>query len=203
VTRRPADPPTGPDADPVAGPDADPVAVARSIALDALTAAPRTRAQLAATLAKRGVPDDAAAEVLDRFGEVGLIDDAAFARAWVTSRQAGRGLAPRALAAELRQRGVAHPLIADAVAELDDEAVEAAALQLARRKAAATAGMPREVRMRRLVALLARKGYSAAIVTRVAREVLAGEANADHSGGEVDDDSAPAGVELFEFADDA
>jgi len=56
--------------------------------------------------------------------------------------------------------------------------------------------------MRRLIALLARKGYSAAIVTRVAREVLTGEANAAYSGGAVDDAHAPAGVEHLEFADD-
>ena len=86
--------------------EADPEAVARQICLRLLTVAPRTQAQLADALRRRGVPDDAAAAVLTRFAEVKLIDDAMFARAWVDSRHHGRGLASRALGAELRQRGV-------------------------------------------------------------------------------------------------
>jgi regulatory protein len=155
---------------------ADPTSVARSIGLNLLDAAPKTRAQLAEAMRKRGVPDDAANEVLDRFEEVGLLDDAAFANAWVTSRQAGRGLAPRALSNELRQRGVAEPLIAEAVGSVDSEDVEAAARDLVTRRARATAGMPTAVRMRRLVALLNRKGYSGELAVRVVREVLAVDA---------------------------
>ncbi len=66
-----------------------------------LTLAPRTRVQLAEALKKRGVPDEAADAVLGRFTDVGLIDDAAFARAWVESRHHGQGLSARALSAEL------------------------------------------------------------------------------------------------------
>jgi regulatory protein len=159
-----------------AEPMADPTSVARSIGLDLLDAAPKTRAQLAEAMRKRGVPDDAANSVLDRFEEVGLVDDAAFANAWVTSRQAGRGLAPRALSNELRQRGIAEPLIAEAVGSVDSEDVEAAARDLVTRRARATAGMPTAVRMRRLVALLNRKGYSGELAVRVVREVLAVDA---------------------------
>ncbi len=158
-------------------PMADPTSVARSIGLNLLDAAPKTRAQLAAAMRKRGVPDDAANEVLDRFEEVGLLDDAAFANAWVTSRQSGRGLAPRALSNELRQRGVAEPLIAEAVGSVDTDDVEAAARDLATRRARATAGMPNAVRMRRLVAMLNRKGYSGELAVRVVREVLAVDAD--------------------------
>ena len=79
---------------------------ARLICLRLLTSGPRTRSQLATALRKRRVPDEVADSVLGRFAEVGLIDDAAFARAWVESRHHGRGLARKVLAAELRQRGV-------------------------------------------------------------------------------------------------
>jgi regulatory protein len=169
---------TGPS-EPVdpAEPMADPTSVARSIGLNLLDAAPKTRAQLTEAMRKRGVPDDAANEVLDRFEEVGLLDDAAFANAWVTSRQAGRGLAPRALSNELRQRGVAEPLIAEAVGSVDSEDVESAARDLVTRRARATAGLPNAVRMRRLVALLNRKGYSGELAVRVVREVLAVDAD--------------------------
>ena len=72
-------------------------------------------------LARRGVPDEVAERVLDRFGEVDLIDDAAYARAWVESRHSGRGLARRALAYELRQRGVADADAAEALEAVDAE----------------------------------------------------------------------------------
>src|SRR3712207_8966379 len=97
----------------------DPEAVARGICLRALTGAAKTRKQLADLLAKKGVPEEAASAVLDRFTEVGLIDDAAFASAWVSSRQSGRGLARRALASELRAKGVDGEVAAAAVAAVD------------------------------------------------------------------------------------
>ena len=96
-----------PPEDPVAGgPDADQEAVARKILLDQLTGQARSRSELAGKLAAKGVPDELAARLLDRFEEVGLVDDQAFARAWVQSRQPGKGLARRALAQELRRKGV-------------------------------------------------------------------------------------------------
>src|SRR5262252_2569444 len=96
----------------------DPEARARQICLRLLTAAPRTRAELAQAMRLDGVSDEAAEAVLVRFADVGLIDDAAFARAWVESRHYSRGLAGRALAAELKQRGVDAGEIRDAVEEL-------------------------------------------------------------------------------------
>ncbi|MDR0626604.1 MAG: RecX family transcriptional regulator, partial [Bifidobacteriaceae bacterium] len=65
---------------------------ARELALKALDRAPRTRAQLAELMAKREVPPGLAAKVLDRFEEVGLINDQAFAEALVRTRHAERGL---------------------------------------------------------------------------------------------------------------
>ena len=112
-------PPTRDDAPgPVEDEPGDPEQVARAICLRALTGAAKTRKQLADLLAKRGVPEDAALTVLDRFTEVGLIDDAAFASAWVSSRQAGRGLARRALRAELQAKGVDREVAAAALEEV-------------------------------------------------------------------------------------
>jgi regulatory protein len=172
-------------------PMADPTSVARSIGLDLLDASPKTRAQLADAMRRRGVPDDAATEVLDRFGEVGLIDDAAFADAWVTSRQAGRGLAPRALANELRERGISQELIADALGRVDSDDIESAARDLVTRRARSSAGLPTQVRMRRLVAMLNRKGYSGELAVRVVREVLAVDDIDPDGDAEGDTDSDP------------
>jgi regulatory protein len=150
----------------------DPEAVARQICLKMLTAAPRTRAQLAAALSGRGVPDEVAEAVLGRFAEVKLIDDAMFASAWVESRHYGRGLAGRALAAELRQRGVASGDIEAAISELKPEREIATARALVGRRLAATRGQPLQARIRRLMGVLARKGYPQALAYRVVREAL-------------------------------
>jgi SOS response regulatory protein OraA/RecX len=149
---------------------------ARQVCLRLLTLAPRTRAQLADALRKRGIPDETADEVLSRFEEVGLIDDAAFARAWVESRHYSRGLAGRALSAELKQRGVAADEIRAAIEErLSPDAEVAAARRLIDKKLVSTRGLPPEQRTRRLAGLLARKGYPAGLAFRVIREALESE----------------------------
>jgi regulatory protein len=157
----------------------DPEARARQLCLRLLTFAPRTRSQLADALRKRGIPDEAAEEVLSRFEDVGLIDDAAFARAWVESRHHSRGLAGRALSAELKQRGVAADEIRAAIDEqLSPEDEVAAARQLVDRKLRSTRGQPAEQRTRRLAGVLARKGYPAGLAFRVIREALQAEGEA-------------------------
>ena len=179
--------------------DADPEAIARQICLRLLSVAPRTQAQLAAALRRRGVPDDAATTVLERFAEVKLIDDELFARSWVESRHHGRGLAGRALGAELRQRGVGSDDIETALSQLDPEQELATARDLVERRLPTTAGMPVPARMRRLTGVLARKGYPPGLAYRVVREALEREA-ADGSAAAVDlayltepaDDEVPA-----------
>jgi regulatory protein len=154
---------------------ADPEAVARQTCLRMLTAAPKTRAQLASALQRRGVPDEVAEAVLERFANVQLIDDAMFAQSWVDSRHHGRGLARRALAAELRQRGVAVEDIQAAVGRLDPEQEQATASALVERRLAATRGLPKPARFRRLMSMLARKGYSEGLAYRIVREALDNE----------------------------
>lgn len=166
--------------------EGNPEAVAQQICLRMLTAAPRTRAQLAEALRRKGVPQDAAEAVLGRFGEVKLIDDAAFAAAWVESRHHGRGLSGRALAAELTQRGVPPDDIKAAVGRLDPQQEIATARGLVARRLASTREQPLHARIRRLTGLLARKGYSAAIAYRVVREALEQEGL----------DPAAAGIDL-------
>ncbi|HQR27516.1 MAG TPA: regulatory protein RecX [Nocardioides sp.] len=161
------------------GPEADPEAVARAILLDQLTGQARSRAELRATLAARGVPDDVAERLLDRFEEVGLVDDAAFARAWVESRHAGRGLAPRALAHELRRKGVAPEAVAAALEQVDEASQEEAARMLVHRRLRSMRGLEASVATRRLVGLLARKGYPPALSFRVVREALGDETDAE------------------------
>jgi regulatory protein len=157
----------------------DPEAAAREICLRLLSFSPRTRAQLADALRRKGVADDVAERVLGRYTEVGLIDDAAFAQAWVQSRHAGRGLARRALAAELRQRGVADETVKEAVEELAPEQEESAARELIAKRMAATRGMDPVKRTRRILGVLARKGYSGGLAYPLVREALEEEGIGD------------------------
>ncbi|MFJ9247383.1 recombination regulator RecX [Streptomyces sp. NPDC101776] len=153
-------------------PPADPAERARGICLRLLTGNPRTRKQLADALRKREIPDEVADEVLSRFEEVGLINDGAFADAWVESRHHGRGLARRALAQELRTKGVDSTLIDEAVSQLDPDQEEATARELVDRKLRSTQGLDRDKRLRRLAGMLARKGYSQGMALRVVRQAL-------------------------------
>jgi regulatory protein len=162
------------DRDP--GPDADPEEVARVICLRQLTLGPRTKAQLARAMARRNVPEPVAQRVLDRFEDVGLVDDAAFAAAWVDSRHAGRGLGRWALGHELRQRGVADPVVRGALNALDPEQELATARRLVAARLAAMRGLDPESKARRLGGLLARRGYPAGVAYRVIREALGADA---------------------------
>jgi regulatory protein len=177
-------PPEAPEAREVG----DPEARARQICLRLLTATPRTRAQLAQALRRRNIPDEAAEAVLGRFADVGLIDDAAFARAWVESRHYSRGLSRRSLSAELRRQGVETEEIREAVDALDPEHEVATARRLVEQKMATTRGQPPEVRARRAAGTLARKGYPPGLVFRLIKEVLEQEGPHDADGFELDPD---------------
>lgn len=119
------------------------------------------------------MPEEATNTVLDRFGEVGLIDDQAFAEAWVSSRHRGRGLAGRALRQELSQRGVDRRTAAAAVANLDEDTERQTARALVRRRAQRLTGLAPDVAVRRLVGMLARKGYPSGLAYAVVQEELA------------------------------
>nr|WP_312856880.1 regulatory protein RecX [Arthrobacter mobilis] len=165
-------------------PEADPYEVARAIVLRQLTVAPKSRRQLELKLAERGVPGEVAAAVLDRFEEVELIDDAEFARMWVSSRARTRSLARSALRRELAEKGVGPEESEAALEQLSDEDEVAAARELVRRKLGA-GRVPadrgeREKAVRRLASMLARKGYPPALAFKVVSEELG------HAAGETD-----------------
>ncbi|MFF5199785.1 regulatory protein RecX [Micromonospora parva] len=155
-------------------PPRDESEVAREICLRQLAVRPRTRAELAGALAKRGISEEVSVEVLDRYDEVGIIDDAAFARAWVSSRHAGRGLARRALANELRRKGVDGEVATETLGELDEETEADTARSLVERKLRTARGEPDAV-FRRLVGMLARKGYPPGVAIRAVKDALAAQ----------------------------
>ncbi|WP_436701872.1 regulatory protein RecX [Nocardioides sp. BYT-33-1] len=155
--------------------DADPESVARKILLDQLSIKARSRRELEERLARRNVPEDVTGRLLDRFEEVGLVDDEAFARAWVEGRQRSRGLARTALAVELRRKGVADETAKAVLAEVDPGAEEEAARGLVRKKLRSMRGLDEQIAARRLVGMLARKGYPAGLAYAVVRAELGAE----------------------------
>lgn len=142
-----------------------------------LTARSRTRAQLAGQLAKRGYPDDVADAVLDRLAAVGLINDADFAEQWVQSRRVRTGKANRVLAAELKTRGVDADVIAEALDGVDaaDERARAERLVAQKLRRESLVDSDDNKVMRRLVGMLARRGYSQSVAVAVVTEGLAAE----------------------------
>jgi regulatory protein len=173
----------------------DPAERAREICLRQLAVRPRTRAELADILRRHGVADEVAEEVLQRYREVGLIDDEAFARAWVSSRHHGKGLARRALASELRRKGVDNEAVSGALDELDGATEEQTARDLvARRLRTERAGNP-EATFRRLVGMLARKGYPPGLAFRLVRDAMAERDESAEFAGQVDVDSLAEAVD--------
>lgn len=161
--------------DPARERDPDVEDVARTILLNKLSAAPRSRAELAEHLSRKHVPDDVAARLLDRFEEVGLIDDEAYARAWVESRQRSKGLASSVLARELRRKGIDDELCAEVLADVQPDDERAAAHRLVQKKLRSMHGLDDTTRIRRLTGMLARKGYAPQVAFDVVREELDAE----------------------------
>lgn len=165
--------PPDPQADPrTRGAEPDAHDWARQIVLRHLSSTPKSRSQLEVVLRRKNCPDEVAAAVLDRMEEVGLVDDTAFAGMLVRSQQAGRGLARRALAHELRRKGVDDVTAEAALEEVDPAAEEARARELVAKRLRSMSGLDPVVQTRRLAGLLARKGYGSDIAMRVVRDAV-------------------------------
>jgi regulatory protein len=169
-------PTSGSSADDV--PEAEALDVAREICLAQLASSPKSRAQLETVLKRRGTSPDIAAAVLDRLEDVRLVDDSAFAESFVQTRRAGT-MSRRALGHELRSKGVSGEVVTEALDTLDPEAEIATARALVARKMSSTRTLSVDVRVRRLVGMLARKGYSGGLALRVVREAIASETELD------------------------
>ncbi len=100
------------------------------------------------------------------------MDDVSYAELVVQSGHRHRALGRRALSAELRRRGVADDTAGEAIAALDTGDEEQTARQLVERRLRAMSGLDDSTRIRRLVGMLARRGYPEGLAYRVVREAL-------------------------------
>lgn len=151
------------------------VEAAREIVLRRLDRAPAPRAALAELLERKETDPRVAGEVLDRLEAAGLIDDAAYAATLARTRFAEKGAARRAIADELRRKGLGERAIGAALAQINSDDEAGAALVLARKKLRATRGLDPVVRKRRALAALGRKGHSQGVAFSAIERALAEE----------------------------
>ena len=155
----------------------DPHSEARNIVLNQINFMPRSRRELEVTLAKRNVEDEIAKSVLDRFVEIGLVDDAAYAELLIRSRCNTKRVSRTVLRQQLRQKGIVEEVIQDSLLVVTDADELRMATELVEKKLRAMTNLEPEVRKRRLFGLLARKGYGTAIALRVINDLEASDFN--------------------------
>ena len=131
------------------------------------------RSDLARRLRRKGHPIEAVQAAMERVAGLGLLDDVAFARSYIQSRSA-RGRGPSRLAGDLLAMGVERSIIDRALAEELPEGTDhtSVPLSLATRRASQLGALPRQVKRRRLLAYLARRGFSGREVTDIVDKVL-------------------------------
>ncbi len=148
---------------------------AHELVVRRLSLRPHSRAELRSLILAKGIDETIADDLLARFSELQLVDDDAFAQAWVESRHRSKQISRRVLSAELRRKGIDDLTSAEALSQIDDEDELEAARAIATKKLRTLARLDPEVRKRRLYGALARRGYSTGICLTVVRECLAGD----------------------------
>ena len=151
---------------------------AKEIVIRKLSERAHSRSDLAQALATKKVPGDVVEVTLAKFDAAGLIDDEEFARAWVQSRQRSKGLSSRALAMELRRKGVDDDISKEVLGELDPDDEVQSAHRLVQIKLRSMSRFDHATKTRRLVGMLARKGYSSQMAFEVVRHELGVDAQA-------------------------
>lgn len=162
-----------------------PESQARDTVYRLLAARARSKTELHQALARKGIEEDVAAATVQKFVDAGLVDDAEFAESWVQARHQQQGLGRKALGFELRRKGVSEQVVAEALSYVDEDSEMERARELVQRKLRGMASLDNTAKMRRLIGMLARKGYSEALAYRVVREEVEAS-NGDSSAG-IDD----------------
>ena len=146
--------------------------IAKQVLLRRLSNAPRTRKELAQDLKKKKIEEDIAQLALDRFEELGLINDQTFSDNFVSNTHQRRKLGKKALKQQLRSKGVSEEIANQAVSQISETDEFQAALALALKKMRSIKHDDPQSQIRKIVGLLARKGYSAGLSFQVAKEVI-------------------------------
>ncbi len=169
---------SSPDAE--SGPSAaDQYSQGLAIALRKLNAHARTRHEISKVLIDKGIDEGLSGSIIDRLTELGYLNDIEFANEWVRSRVRSRGLALSVLRRELNSKGVDAEIIENALLTIDPADSDRRARELAEKKYRTLSGATDAVAMRRISALLQRKGYSAGQSWSISRSVVGGSDDFD------------------------
>jgi regulatory protein len=133
-------------------------------ALDFLSYRARSQAEVERYLGGKGTAPDVVAAVVSRLRDAGLLDDAAFARAWVENRQAFQPRGVRGLRYELERKGIDPEVVAQVVAGIDETE---SAYRAAKARARQVASLDREAFRRKLGGFLARRGFAYDVIREV------------------------------------
>ena len=161
------------------GAEDNPFEKARGIALRRLAVRGRSASELGRDLKSRGVTAEVARDVIERFGQVGLVDDKRFADDWVAQRREGKGLSRARLRRELQGKGIAAETIDAALATIPAGDETEVAIGLARRRWERLKDLDPVIAQRRLSAYLARRGFSPETTQEAAAAVLDGRIDGD------------------------
>lgn len=136
---------------------------AKNMLLHQLSRSIKSTKQLRDYLTKREIPAQVIEAAIERFTEAGLIDDLRYAETFAASKRSTRGLSTSALRRELGAKGIPTGLIDEVLAEYSQEDDLKTATKLAEKRIRAMGHLDREVRQRRLLGFLGRKGFSSSI----------------------------------------
>ena len=143
---------------------------AKKTAMNMLAMRDHASGELRDKLLKRDFLPEAVDELIAKLQKSRLLNDEEFAQRYVRAHRERRKLSRTALKRELNKKGLSADIVAGAVDDVDGE--EDLARQVAEKKAASSRGLDYEVRERRILGMLARRGFTSSVCLKVTREVL-------------------------------
>jgi regulatory protein len=149
--------------------DADDLLAAKGVATRQLSYRPRSVSELRQTLAQRGFGQEIIDQVIERFTDLGYLDDSDFARRWVANREQLAPRGTRLLKQELRQKGIGADLAEEVIADADLDEFDSA-IRIAERRVSKMTGLDRDTQRRRLAGYLERRGFNHDVVRQVDRK---------------------------------
>lgn len=146
---------------------------ARNIVLKLLERGPKSSSELAMALEKSEIPTAIAKHVIERFSEVELIDDTVYAQQLAEASRRTKGLARSMVKRKLADKGLDQDIIEQVASEITDEDELSVATGLAKKRLSQLSHLDPEVRTRRLVGYLQRRGFGSGVVFAAIREAEA------------------------------
>lgn len=145
---------------------------AKKRALNILSARDHSSAELRNKLVKKEHPEDVVDVLIDKLEKANLLNDRAYAHGYVRAQRESRKLSKKALRLQMRKKGLPDSAVSEALDEVQAEDEHELAFSVAMKKARSTRGLPREVRERRILGMLARRGFPTGISLDVTRRAL-------------------------------